>query len=75
MQQFVAKLGASLGLAGAENVNNPQIHTLQDLINFFMDEVGDSSSDTSLNINLKSNEVEATSFLTNSGRSYGGTIS
>ena len=75
MQQFVAKLGASLGLAGTENVNNPQIHTLQDLINFIMDEVGDSSSDTSLNINLKSNEVEAASFLTNSGRSYGGSIS
>lgn len=74
MQQFVSKLGASLGLADSGNPNNPQIHTLQDLINFFMDEVGDSSSDSSLNINLKSNEVEAASFLTNSGRSYGGTI-
>lgn len=74
MERFVAKLGASLGLAEAQGNSDTEIHTLQDLINFFMDEVGDSTSDTMLNVNLKSNEVEAMSFLTNSGRSYGGTI-
>lgn len=72
LRSIFTLFGNMLGLS--EKTTDNSGHTLQELIDFFIDSVGNDEANGGLNVNLSGTDTMATDFLTSSGRSQGGVI-